>query len=35
MYISRIHITHIANSGLNSKTAFHTHTGYYDAIHGR
>jgi len=24
MYISRIQITHIANSGLNSKTAFHT-----------
>ena len=23
MYISRIQITHIANSGLNSKTAFH------------
>ena len=25
MYISRIQITHIANSGLNSKTAFHTY----------
>ena len=24
MYISRIQITHIANSGLNSKTAFQT-----------
>ena len=24
MYVSRIQITHIANSGLNSKTAFHT-----------
>jgi len=24
MYISRIQTTHIANSGLNSKTAFHT-----------
>ena len=25
MYISRIQITHIANSGLNSKTAFNTY----------